>query len=184
MSFKQKKEDIEKKYQIGGGEWLNLVEGANRVRLVSDCVDYGNHYEGGKFTICIGKEKCLLCQKGNKPNVQFLVWAIDRKDGQVKLFRFGYTIYKQIMAYKDNPDYKFETLPNYDFTIERTGKGKDTDYRVIAARSDTELTEKEKAEILEKIKDPKEIIEKMKAKVEMLNYEPDDVPVEEEEPNV
>jgi len=178
MSFKTP-DEITKKYPMGGN-WLTLKEGDNKIRLVSDCVDYGNHFNSAtqKSVICIGKEHCEFCKKGLKPNVQFLAWVIDRVDGKVKLFRFGYKIYKQIIAYKNNPDYAFEETPEYDITIRRTGTGKQSDYVVVPARQNTLLTEKEQIKITEKIKDLNEIIENMKAKVSQKEL---NVPEEESE---
>jgi len=165
MSFSNP-DEINKKYPMGGN-WMNLKEGDNKVRLVSDCFDYGNHYlpNLNKSVICIGKERCAFCQKGLEPSVQFLAWIIDREDGKVKLFRFGYKIYKQIVAYKNNPEYEFDVTPDYDFTIRRAGTGKQSDYTVIPARTNTEITEEEIEMIEKKTKDPQEIIDKMKEKI-------------------
>ena len=164
MSFNNIKE-IEKKYDMGGGGWINLEEGENRIRIVSDCVDYGDHYINGKFTICVGKEECKFCQVGNKPSVKFLAWAIDRKDGGLKLFRFGYKIYKQIVAYKTNEDYAFEFTPSYDIVINKVGTGKASEYTVVPARKDTDLTAEENVMVGKKAKDPQEVIDRMKQKV-------------------
>jgi hypothetical protein len=95
-----------------------------------------------------------------------LGWVIDRKDGKVKLLRFGHSIFKQIGALAVNDEYQFDITPNYDMTIKKEGEGLDTEYNVTAARQDTEITEKELEEITSKVKDPKEIIESMKAKLE------------------
>ena len=171
MSFKTP-DEITKKYPMGGN-WLSLKEGDNKIRLVSDCVDYGNHFNPTtqKSVICIGKEHCKFCKQGIEPSVQFLAWVIDRVDGKVKLFRFGYKIYKQIVAYKNNPDYAFEKIPEYDITITRTGTGKQSDYVVVPARHNTPLTDEEIEKITEKVKDPNEIIENMKAKVALSPQE-------------
>jgi len=171
MSFKSP-EEINKKYPLEG-DWLNLKEGDNRIRLVSDCKDYGNHYNPitHKSVICIGKEHCELCKNGLKPNVQFLTWVIDRVDGRIKLFRFGFQVYKQIVAYKQNPDYAFDEIPEYDLTINRVGIGKQSEYTVVPARQDSPLTEEEEIKITEKVKNLNEIIDKMKAKVALTPEE-------------
>ena len=165
MSFKTP-EEITKKYPMGGN-WLTLKEGDNKIRLVSDCADYGNHFNPAtqKSVICIGKEHCEMCKQGIDPSVQFLAWVIDRVDGKVKLFRFGYKIYKQIVAYKNNPDYAFEETPEYDITIRKIGTGRQSDYVVVPARQNVPLTTEEEEKVTEKVKDPNEIIEGMKAKV-------------------
>ena len=178
MSFKNQ-EEIEKKYNVGGG-WLTLKEGENKIRIVSDCFDYGNHFLDGKSTICVGKENCAFCKKGLKPSVQFLSWAIDRTDGHLELFRFGYTIYKQIVAYKNNEEYSFESIPDYDFTVNRVGTGKQSEYTVVPARKNTKLSEAEKEDIEENANDINEIIDKMKAKVSKNEIEDDGETIEED----
>lgn len=166
MGFKDYKETA-KKYGVGSGDWMNLQEGQNKVRIISAFEDYGTHFNPTikKSTICIGKEECKLCQEGLKPRVQFLGWVIDRKDNQVKLLRIGFQAYQQIGKLAESDDYGFEETPEYDITITRTGQGLETDYTVLAARKNTELTPEERTQIAEKTKDPKEIIENMKAKI-------------------
>ncbi len=163
---------IEEKYGVGSkGAWLNLKEGENKMRIVSDFADYGNHFfPPNKSFICIGQENdCAYCKDGNKPSVQFVGYVIDRTDNQVKVLRIGYTIYKQISEFGKNEEYGFEGLPPYDITIVRKGQGKETEYTVIPARKNTELTSEE-AEALMGIKNtPEQIIEKMKAKMGLGN---------------
>ncbi len=189
MSFKNQ-EEITKKYQMGGG-WMNLEQGVNKIRIVSDFVDYGVHsietiVKGGKkkfqSVVCIGKDLCEYCLSGDKAKVQFLGWVIDRKDGEVKLLRIGWKIWQQISALAENEDYGFETTPDYDITINKKGEGLNTTYSVIASRESTELTEEEKTKVLEKVKDPNDVIDSMKAKVALSSdeIEDKDIPVTEE----
>lgn len=186
MSFNNP-DEINKKYPMGGN-WMTLKEGDNRIRLVSDCVDYGNHYlpNANKSVICIGKEKCAFCKKGIDPSVQFLAWVIDREDGKLKLFRFGYKIYKQIVAYKNNDEYEFDDIPGYDFTIHRTGTGKQSEYTVVPARKNSDLTDEEIEMIDKKAKDPNEIIESMKAKIVPSDSEEEekDIPAGDDDVNL
>ena len=159
-------EEINKKYNIGGG-FMTLLEGDNPVRFVSDFVDFGSHYnpKTNKSLICLGKDNCEACQAGEKPSVKFLVFVIDRKDKKLKPFTYGHTIYKQIKAWRANPEYEFEVIPDYDMTINRVGVGKASVYTVMPARKNTELTNDEKVLIEEEMKDPAEIVASMKAKV-------------------
>jgi len=165
MEFKDYKKS-EEKYGLGS-DWLNLEDGDNKVRIVSNFIDYGSHYnqQTKKSVICVGKESCEMCQQGDKPRVQYLGWVIDRKDKKLKLLRIGHQIFKQIGDYAMNEEYAFTGIPDYDITINKTGQGLGTDYTVIPSRKNTELTEKEKKEIEEKMKDPQEIIDSMKAKI-------------------
>lgn len=166
MSFKNYKE-IGKEYNTGGGEWMQLAQGDNKVRIVSDFKPYGSHYnpKTNKSTICLGKEDCPICKAGNKPRVQFLGWVIDRTDNQVKLLRFGYKVFGQIGKIASSEEYEFDTIPNFDITITKTGEGLETDYSTLASRKDTVITNEEQAMINEKVGDPQDVIDKMKAKV-------------------
>lgn len=185
MKFKDYKQ-AEEKYNIKGGsvEWLNLVDGDNKIRIVSKFVDYGSHYDPStkKSLICIGKENCECCQRRDalmvdgvdpkdkeitalKVRVQYLGFVIDRKDGKIKLLRIGHIIFKQIGELAENEEYAFEELPDYDITIRKTGQGLETKYSVVAARQNTELTKEELKQIREKVKDPNEIIDSIKSKV-------------------
>ena len=146
---------------------MNLEQGDNKIRIISEFEAYGLHYdsETKQSTICLGEEECLLCKNGNKPRVQFLGWVIDRNDNQIKLLRIGYTIFEQIGKYQKNDEYKFDKIPDYDITINKTGQDLETRYNVIPSRQNSELTSEEKTMIDEKVKNPQEIIENMKTKV-------------------
>jgi len=168
--FKMKFQDYEKinkKYDMNSGDWLNLIEGNNKIRIVSEFEDYGTHYDkvNNKSVVCVGKENmCEFCQRGDKPRVQFLGWAIDRKDGKVKLLRVGYKIFKVLGELAQDEDYKFEELPPYDINIKRSGQGLDTTYTVLPLPK-RELTEEEKEVVEKETKPTDEIIEIMKNKV-------------------
>jgi hypothetical protein len=184
MKFSEYK-TADEKYGLGS-DWMTLKEGDNKIRIVSEFEDYGSHYnlETKKSVICIGKDKCPLCQEGDNPRVQFLGWVIDRSDGRVKLLRIGYKIFQQIGDFAKSEEYAFDTVPDYDITIKRTGQGLDTVYSVLPARQNTPLTDKEKEMIMEKVKPVKNIIDSMKAKVvPSLDIPDEEIPViEDEEP--
>ena len=159
-----------KKYG-GNSDWLVPKVGDNKVRLVTNFIDYGNHYieEEKKSYICIGKEEgCAYCHEGLTPSPQFLGWVIDRTDNKLKLFRIGYQIASQIAAFKKSEEYSFDELPPYDMIVHRDGEGKGTKYTVIAARENSELTKEEKFDIEQNAKDPEEIIKSMKDKINPL----------------
>lgn len=187
--FIKSKEELQNKYGIKDkGNWLNLKQGSNKIRIVSNFVDYGIHTvkEGGKFksVICIGKENgCPYCAQGLKVKVQFLGWVIDRTDNKVKLLRIGWTVTDKIRKLQESEEYGFEHLPDYDMDIIKTGEGLDTEYDVIPARKNTELTDEEKDEIMQTVKDPQEIINRMKEKALVTADEPKIEPSLQEENN-
>lgn len=180
MPIDLKNEEIEKKYDLGGsGKWLKLVEGDNKVRIVSQIEDFGSHFIPGpkpRSVVCIGKDTCPYCNIGEKASVKFMVYAIDRKDGLVKILQFGYTIFKQYKDYALSEDYGFEVIPDYDMNIKRTGTGKETEYNLIPARKPSELTVEEQASIDKVLADNPLIvvIESMKKKVEPVEVAKDD----------
>jgi len=168
MKFNDYKQSEEKYGISGGDEWMAIEEGDNKIRIVSEFIDYGEHFDNIKKRsfICLGKDECEYCKAGEKPRVRYLGWVIDRRDEKIKLLRFGHSIFKQIGALAVNEEYQFDDLPGYDMTIKREGKGLDTEYSVTPSRNDSELTEKEGEDIIEKVSDPHEIIENMKTKLE------------------
>ena len=166
--------DVEKQYGMGGN-WLKLKGGENKIRLVSEFEVYGNHFDGKKGIICIGKDKgCTECAKKSDVKAQALGWVIDRTDGKVKLFRMPYSVFKKIGELQMQEEYQFETVPNYDITITKTGEGMETRYSVIASRKDTDITGSEMEAINKTVKPVSEVIENMKSKQKEGNTE--DVP--------
>lgn len=155
--FKQ----IGEKYGVGGqGNWMNLEDGSNKIRIVSDFEDYGEHFDDklNRSFICLGKEKCEYCKQDIKPRVKFKGWVIDRKDNLIKVLTIGYKIHEQIGLLSTSEEYGFDNIPGYDITITKSGIGKATKYGVLPDRKDTPLTEKENEEI-DKLQSIPEIIE-------------------------
>jgi len=124
-------------------------DGANKIRIVSEIMDYGSHFikEEKKSHICLGAETCKYCKSGDRPKLRYLCWIIDRSDSSIKLYEFGHSIIKQLLGLAKDEDYRFETLPPYDITITKKGANLDTEYTVIAARNNTPITEEEQAQI-------------------------------------
>lgn len=106
-----------------GGDYLKLKEGDNRLRLMSECIPHAGEYQG-------------------KKNFKWLCYVLDRRDGKVKPMFMPHTIYKQIVALQQNPDYEFTDVPMpYDLTVNAKGAGtKDVVYTLMPARKNTELT--------------------------------------------
>ena len=175
MSFNSKEGEIEKKYDIKSrGGWFTPQEGESKIRFISDDVDFGEHNDSElkRGMICTGKETCKYCQRGDKANVKFLAWIIDREDGKVKLGKFAYTVHKKMEKLAKSDDYKFDGVPPYDVTITRSGKGLKTEYDVFAARNDSPLAvigkdDTEKV-IKEKTDAMNELIEKTIKPIEVI----------------
>lgn len=128
VSFADNRKKAQEAGLLGGGNYLKLQEGENRLRLVSECLEHPGEYNG-------------------RPTFKWLCYVIDRKDGKIKPFFMPDTIYKQIMGYQLNPEYTFDEVPMpYDITITAIGAGtKEVDYSTQAARTNTPLTAAELA---------------------------------------
>lgn len=185
--------DVEKEYGIGGSSnFMKLEPGENIVRFVSEFEVRGIHQfknEKGKFEThtCFGKQKgCIYCNADNKITVKYLSWVIDQKDHKIKLLEIGHTIFKQLGQYQDDPDYSFDSVPNYNIKIKKTGEGLSTEYQVIPSPKRYELDAKEEEEVM-KLKPISEVIQAMKDK-EMKSQgteikKEDDIPIVEDEIN-
>ena len=114
--------------KLGGGSVFKFEEGANRMRIVDGFLPHNDTYLG-------------------KPNFKWLTRIIDRRDGKIKAFFMGHTVYKQLLALQQDPEYAFDELPlPFDININAENAGTiDAKYSVIPARQSTPISEAEKA---------------------------------------
>lgn len=163
MNLSQQLEAAEKAFGIEGGSapWYKISEGANRLRVLSQCAVLAEHFKIGP---CY--EGCPNHGADDpKASVRWLTWVLDYKDNQMKLAKLPHTIFKSLVELQNNPEYKFESLPMpFDITINAKGAGtKEVNYSVVPARANSDIP----AEILAKLAkehEPKEIVEAMKLK--------------------
>ena len=85
--------------------------------------------------------------KGIQTKKQYAFWVIDRADGKVKIMEAGAMIMSQIQSLAKDEDYGFDTLPNYDIKIGKTGTGLETQYDVRNSPA-SELTDAERAIVM------------------------------------
>ena len=164
MKFEEH-EQVAKEYKLGGNYW-RPEKGKNKIRLLSEFEVYGEHWIQGekKSYACIGKDDCPRCKDGVKVSPRFLVWVLDRADGEVKLGQLGYSIIKQIGNLSKSDDWGYDGFPNYDIEIEKSGSGLDTEYFVTPTPNKDELDGATNAKMKGEMKDLKGIIGKMKEK--------------------
>jgi hypothetical protein len=127
-SFADARKQAEAEGLLGGAaDYLKLKEGGNRMRLYSMCLPHPGTYKGQK-------------------TFKWLCYVIDRTDGKFKLFFMPNTIYKQIEALQENPDYEFSDVPMpYDITVHAKGAGsKDVEYSLLPAKKETLITAAER----------------------------------------
>lgn len=147
MSFK----DVKKTVESGsGGKFMKLVDGPNKIRIVSEPVQIWKVFdkEDPKNTIVITNPDELKEYAGKKPKMYFAMYVIDRATSEVKIAEFGPSIMGQIGDLQDNPEFAFDQLPPYDMMITRSGAGLETEYTVIGSRNNTILTPEEQAKVL------------------------------------
>ncbi|QGH73359.1 MAG: single-stranded DNA-binding protein [Siphoviridae sp. cttb18] len=167
---------VEEEYNVGGGSagFMRLQKGDNIIRIVSEFEVRGIHgwkTKGGQYksAICIGKEKgCKYCKADNKVSVKYLGWVINKTDKnaekhQVQLLEIGHTVFKQLGQFQADPDYAFDSIPDYDVKIKATGDGLDREYQVLPSPKRYEL-DAEREEEVSKLKPISEIIQAMKDK--------------------
>lgn len=163
--------------------YFKTKDGDNKIRIVSEIQDYGSHFvkEEQRSHICLGASNCKYCKSGDRPKTKYLCWIIDRTDGVMKLYEFGHSVFKQIHALARDADYLFEITPSYDMNIKKKGSGLETEYTVIGARENTELSQEEKDAILELESVPAIIKKKITAEENETN---DEVVIPKEEKEI
>lgn len=121
--------------------YMKFETGDNVIRVVSVPVRHDTYKKGdGKKFF---SEEAVPEGVNVKPTKTFFMWVIDRKDGAIKLLECGVMVARQLEALSENPQYKFDTIPPYDITVNSQGKGTDTRYTLTPHRNDTALTEDE-----------------------------------------
>lgn len=125
--------------------------------------------------------------KDKRPSPKFMMYVIDREADaalraeaeirgedpntvppQIKIGEFGWSIVAAMRDLSLDEEYQFEGMPPYDMNIKKTVKGagknpSDTEYTVIAARTNTPLTDAEKDAILA-LTDIETVVERIKNK--------------------
>lgn len=139
--------------------YFQVQDGENKVRIVSEPAVVRTHWKDKKPYNCLG-EKCALCGDSDEQvarvNVTFMFHVIDRSTGEFAVGEFKPSVAKQVREFQKTGEYAYEgDIAPYDITIKKSGKGLDTEYKVIPARSNSELTdaEKEKVATLKNIKE-------------------------------
>lgn len=147
-------------------EFFRPKDGDNRIRVLSGYEPLAKHWFeiNGKKTqkVCFGKDKgCSFHRKEDQPvKAQFLLWIIDREDEIIKIYEAGWTFIKYLTDIKNDADYGYETLPDYDIKIKKTGQGFATEYTFTPSPKKP-LTDEEMTAFMDK-NDITEIVEKMK----------------------
>lgn len=122
-----------KKDGLGGGDYLKIKDGDNRIRVLSESIRHDSEYNGRK-------------------NVKFVTWVLDRVDGKVKPYFMPFTILEHLANLGDDPDWAFDTVPMpYDINIKAENAGsKEVKYSVICSPKMVPLTADEEKALAER----------------------------------
>jgi hypothetical protein len=133
--------------------YFKFIEGENHIRIVSDPLTIYKAFADDKScTVYLTPDEA---RKNPKSKERFLFWVIDRKTNKMQIAEVGPQIMQQISVLSKTGDSKFDDLPPYDMFVKREGAGIETEYSVLASRTNTEITpdEVEKIKGLEKLID-------------------------------
>lgn len=143
-------------FDSNDGAFFKAKQGANRVRIVSEPIEVYSIYSKGSnsFRKFLTEKAALEAKTHLSPDERFskkyAMYIINRDTSQVQIAEFGPSIMKELVTLASSDDYGFEDVPPYDVTITKTGEQMETEYAVLPARANTELTKEELLMIGEK----------------------------------
>lgn len=126
--------------------YFKPVDGQNRFRIVSDILPIWVHFDIATKKATKWLDERDAQDSNLKPKPRYVLWVIDRQDGNIKLAEFGKSVVQQIQSLALDHDYAFDVIPTYDMKLVKSGKGMDTEYLITPSPS-SEFTEKELSEI-------------------------------------
>lgn len=153
MSWIDEREKVAK--EEGSKEYFRIVEGENRLQILTHAAPYAQKWTGTKYEPAEEGEKNV--------SIKGVCWVL--QDGAIKLAQLPYTVVKQIRALQNDPDYAFEEFP-MPRAIKVNAKGagtKEVEYSVIPSPKEVEVSSEVMAELANK-PTPEEMVEKMKGK--------------------
>jgi len=155
----------EAKKERESGDFYKLVEGSQKLRILTNFVAVDTLNRAGKYMGIVTQNN--KAQEGDTVNYKGWAWAIIRETGDLKIVQLSKTILHQIYSLKKDTEYAFDNCPMpYDITINAIGAGtKEVKYSVTPARQNTDVTGEE-MEKLNKKRKIADIVNAMIAKQE------------------
>jgi len=134
--------------------YFRPVKGENRLRLVSAPIAMWTSFDKStgenvvrKFITEAGaKAFNATAPKESQAKKKYAMYVLDRASDEVLVAEFGMSIMKAIKTLALDSEYGFDSLPNYDIKVTRSGEGLDTEYAVLPTPV-KELTEDEQKRI-------------------------------------
>lgn len=151
---------------VGGGSF-KLKEGDNRVRIVQGFLPHDSEFTDAKGV--------------TKSTFKWLTRVLDRRDGKIKVFFMGHTIYKQLVEFQQDSESgtDFDEVPMpYDINIKAVGAGTMlAKYTVIPGkRSPLSLAESAMLSDEEALEDTQEALRKKQPPRTTVHFDPDEIP--------
>ena len=158
-SLSDLRKHAEKEGQVGSGVF-KAQEGQNRLRLLTTPLPHSELFQGER-------------------RFKWLLYVLDRADGQVKPYFLPHSIFKMVEALQTNPDWEFDDFPMpYDIVLSAKGAGtRDVDYTIQPARKSVPLTADEENALDKKqpIAEFHAKLRERKADSEEQRFDPDEV---------
>ena len=135
---------------LGGNDFMNLEEGENPVRLVSQPYQFYIHWTkdatGANRKVRCALQDCPLCQAGERATARWYVSVINRKSERCSVLEIGPQIFKQILGLAKKE--KWGNPRKYDVNIERQPKGSQPLY-IVSPEPKEALSDDEKGMVKE-----------------------------------
>ena len=157
--------------EVGGGsQFWKPEEGDNKFRILAEPeinVSVFDPKTKRSQTCYEEAEFCTdayIAENDMRKSVKFLTWIA--VDGELRLYNMPYSVTKQLIAFKRDDEYAFESFPApYDVNLKVANAGtKEVEYTLVPARQNTEVDESLITQLEEKEKSVGEIVELMKSK--------------------
>lgn len=161
--------------KIGSEGYFNIVEGDNRIQLLTHCAPLPQVYDAGT-------RKYRVAEEGDKNiSIKGLCWVL--QDGKVKQAKLPYTVVKAIRELQNDPDYQFEAfpMPRLINVKAKNAGSKEVEYTVIPSPKEVTVAPEVLTELATK-PTPEDVVEKIKNKGKQTD-EVDGVKYPEEEVN-
>lgn len=154
----EKSKEIEAQKADG---YFSIVEGDNRIQLLTHCAPLAQKWNGQKYEIATEGDKNV--------SIKGVCWVLH--DGKIKQAKLPYTVVKAVRDLQHDPDYAFEAFPMprlINIKAKNAGS-KEVEYSIIPSPREAEVSEEILAELAKKPA-PEEIVEKIKGHSVAVDY--------------
>lgn len=148
---------VNERETTSGGDFFKIVEGDNRIQLLTHAVPFYQKWTGTKYEPAQDGDHNL--------SIRGVCWVL--QDNIIKLATLPYTIVKQIRALMDDEDWSFSDFPMpHLVNIRAKGAGtKEVEYSLVPSPNKQEVSKDVLSELAKK-PSPEEMVEKLKNKAQ------------------